>query len=512
MICIFTVHGTPETLQLAIDALTTKIAEAAEKKYPTEPRLDPYPPNRSADGQFLVRVLIPRSSEGAMIGKGGAVVRQMTSETGCNFQLGNENDQYGTNERIFILTSPSVQGVVLGVNAVMHTLITSPKIRGYVNPGTAYGQAPSNQINAAPVPHAAPYTNGSSGYAPAPMLTAPGMVPYVQAPAPTVMYAPAPVVVGMPAQPLQYMQVPPQMAVPVPVQQVGAYPQAQQPAFQQPLGGHYQYNQGQQGQGQGREPVRHAGGPNGRGSHGGAGGSSSAHAQGQQQQQQQSGYNKYNNNNSNNNRYQQNLPHQQQQQQPVYAVRLAMYCHFTSGALLYFTFLSFLLSLREQQQAPALYQQQQPQMVVAGQYPAQQQPQYLYPSQPVAGVPQQQHQQQQQPHQQQGKVSHHQPQQQLPQQQAYGAPPAYQQQQQPQYATYPAAAGYPVADPSQQQQQMHLQYAVPVQQPAGVPHTYAPQTHQQQQPQQQYVQYGQQQQHQPAASQQYVYGAPASRK
>lgn len=314
-------------MQLAIDALTTKIAEAAEKKYPTEPRLDPYPPNRSADGQFLVRVLIPRSSEGAMIGKGGVVVRQMTAETGCNFQLGNENDQYNTNERIFILTSPSVQGVVLGVNAVMHTLITSPKIRGYVNTGTAYGQAPSSQAGApVPAPHVAPYASGNNGYVPAPVLTAPampGMVPYMQAPAPTVMYAPAPVVVGMPPQQVQYIQVPPQMAVPVPVQQqVGAYPQAQ-PAFQQPQGGNYQYNQGQhhqqsqgQGQGQGREPVRHAGGPNGRGSHGGAAG---ATAQGQNPpQQQQGGYNKYGNNNNNtgHNRYQS----AQQQQQPVYAV------------------------------------------------------------------------------------------------------------------------------------------------------------------------------------------------
>lgn len=456
---------------MAIDALTTKIAEAAEKKYPTEPRLEPYPPNRSPDGQFLVRLLIPRSSEGAMIGKGGVVVKQMTAETGCNFQLGDENDQYNTHERIFILTSPTVNGVVLGVNAVMHTLITSTKIRGYVNTGTSYGQAPSNQVGA-PVPaQTAPYSGSNSGYAQAP-VPAPTMVSY--APAPTVMYAPAPVVVGVPPQQVQYVQVPPQMAVPV--QQVGAYPQPQ-PAFQQPLGGNYQYNQGQhhQQQNQGREPVRHAGGPNGRGAHGGAGGSN---GQSQNQSQPQGGYNKNGNNYGNNhNRYQpQGAPAASHSQQPVYA-----------------------------QQVPVAYQQQPPQqqgMVaqypvqhqqIQGQAPQQQQPQYLYPVQPVTGMPQQQ----------QGKMPlpHTQPQQQQ-QPLVYGAQPVYQQQ--PQYAVYPT--GYTATDPSHQQQ---VQYAVSVQQ--GAPHGYPPQQ------QQQYTQYGQQQHsQQPAGSsgapQQYGYGAPIVRK
>lgn len=291
--------------------------QAAEKKYPTEPRLEPYPPNRTPDGQFLVRVLIPRNSEGVMIGKGGMVVRQMTNETGCNFQLGTEQDTYHTFERIFSLTSTNVLSIVQGANAVLTTLLSQPKVRTYANPGTAYGVPSNNMIAPAHLqqqqPHI-PYNGGSAQYLPAApaMGMNPGMM--MAAPAPGMMYPGAP----PQQQPMQYV---PQMSAPMPVQgaplslqqngyapsgyvpvagyapQAGGYVQAvapilqqyhqqQQPFFQD----HPAYQQGQTHQSQYNRPLQ-----SNPGAYGGAGGNAGAAPIGGGGQAQGQGGNKVNN-------------------------------------------------------------------------------------------------------------------------------------------------------------------------------------------------------------------------
>ena len=72
--------------------------------------MDPSAPacNRGSDGSYQVRLLIPRGASGVLIGKGGAIIKQMTDHSHCKMQLGDEKDPYNTNERIFIINSSSV--------------------------------------------------------------------------------------------------------------------------------------------------------------------------------------------------------------------------------------------------------------------------------------------------------------------------------------------------------------------------------------------------------------------
>ena len=67
-------------------------------------------------GTYTIRVLIPKIASAAVIGKGGVVIKRMSEQSGCRFQLGEENDPFNTNERIVTITgttSPSVVTVSL---------------------------------------------------------------------------------------------------------------------------------------------------------------------------------------------------------------------------------------------------------------------------------------------------------------------------------------------------------------------------------------------------------------
>ena len=70
------------------------------------------PPNRTPEGSYLVRLVVPRPAAGVLIGKGGAVIKQISEATSCKLQLGDEKDPYGTNERLFNVSSSTVQHLV----------------------------------------------------------------------------------------------------------------------------------------------------------------------------------------------------------------------------------------------------------------------------------------------------------------------------------------------------------------------------------------------------------------
>ena len=63
-------------------------------------------------GTYTIRVLIPKIASAAVIGKGGVVIKRMSEQSGCRFQLGEENDPFNTNERIVTITGTSSPSVV----------------------------------------------------------------------------------------------------------------------------------------------------------------------------------------------------------------------------------------------------------------------------------------------------------------------------------------------------------------------------------------------------------------
>lgn len=88
-------------------------AQAPEKRQAPGEFGKPQPALRP-NGSYTIRVLIPKIASAAIIGKGGSVIKRMSEQSGCRYQLGEENDPFTTNERIVTITgtaSPSVVNV-----------------------------------------------------------------------------------------------------------------------------------------------------------------------------------------------------------------------------------------------------------------------------------------------------------------------------------------------------------------------------------------------------------------
>lgn len=70
------------------------------------------PPNRTANGMYQIKLVIPKIASGNLIGKGGIVIKHMSDISSCKMQLGDEADPFGTNERIFIVQSTTIPFLV----------------------------------------------------------------------------------------------------------------------------------------------------------------------------------------------------------------------------------------------------------------------------------------------------------------------------------------------------------------------------------------------------------------
>ncbi len=58
-------------------------------------------------------MLIPKVASAAVIGKSGSVIKRMSEQSSCRYQLGEENDPFNTNERIVTITGSASQNVVM---------------------------------------------------------------------------------------------------------------------------------------------------------------------------------------------------------------------------------------------------------------------------------------------------------------------------------------------------------------------------------------------------------------
>uniref|UniRef100_A0A914VUB4 K Homology domain-containing protein n=1 Tax=Plectus sambesii TaxID=2011161 RepID=A0A914VUB4_9BILA len=73
----------------------------------------------SADDSVQVKVLVPTSAAGAIIGKGGESMRTLKSDSGCKVQMSKNQDIYpGTNERI-CLVKGKISAVMKVIEAMM---------------------------------------------------------------------------------------------------------------------------------------------------------------------------------------------------------------------------------------------------------------------------------------------------------------------------------------------------------------------------------------------------------
>jgi hypothetical protein len=101
-------------------------------------------------------------------------MKRMSEQSGCRYQLGEENDPYNTNERIVTITGTASPSVVNGAISIMHQLLDEPRVRTYSNPTTNYfgrGGTPHSQ-SAQNMPHM------MNSPPPTQMMPSHGFVPY----------------------------------------------------------------------------------------------------------------------------------------------------------------------------------------------------------------------------------------------------------------------------------------------------------------------------------------------
>lgn len=128
-----------------VKELVSRIAEAPDKKPQVGgmPPLDMYgmpipPANRTRNGSFQIKVLIPKNASACVIGRQGSVIKQLSETSNCKFQLGDDSDPYDTRERVVAISSTTVDNLVLGTQNLMKHVLDDPRVRTYFNLSTVY--------------------------------------------------------------------------------------------------------------------------------------------------------------------------------------------------------------------------------------------------------------------------------------------------------------------------------------------------------------------------------------
>eukprot|EP00981_Chlorochromonas_danica_P009715 scaffold2799_cov159-Ochromonas_danica.AAC.32 len=141
----FIVSGSKRGIANGVKELVSRIAEAPDKKPQVGgmPAVDMYgmpipPANRTRNGSFQIRVLIPKNASACVIGRQGSVIKQLSESSGCKFQLGDDTDPYETRERVVAISSSTVDSLVLGAQTLMNHVLDDPRVRTYFNLSTVY--------------------------------------------------------------------------------------------------------------------------------------------------------------------------------------------------------------------------------------------------------------------------------------------------------------------------------------------------------------------------------------
>eukprot|EP01039_Chlorochromonas_danica_P008718 gene8719-9608_t len=142
---ILLLSGSKRGIANGVKELVSRIAEAPDKKPQVGgmPAVDMYgmpipPANRTRNGSFQIRVLIPKNASACVIGRQGSVIKQLSESSGCKFQLGDDTDPYETRERVVAISSSTVDSLVLGAQTLMNHVLDDPRVRTYFNLSTVY--------------------------------------------------------------------------------------------------------------------------------------------------------------------------------------------------------------------------------------------------------------------------------------------------------------------------------------------------------------------------------------
>ena len=93
---------------------------------------------------------IPTSVSGAILGKGGEKIKQLSEVSACNIKLLEGGDPYNIKERIMVIRCLNVPTLLKGVETTMSVLLGEPSLFVYSNQKLSYPNIPSSNTTGLP--------------------------------------------------------------------------------------------------------------------------------------------------------------------------------------------------------------------------------------------------------------------------------------------------------------------------------------------------------------------------
>lgn len=127
---IICMSGNITVLIAAIEQVVARILEVVDRKQH---------PSNDTPVHLEFRCLIPAAASGALIGRGGVIIKQMGESSQCRLKVGEQRgDPYDTKERILTVTGSTIPNIVSAVLLVHERMIADPATSVYINVKTAY--------------------------------------------------------------------------------------------------------------------------------------------------------------------------------------------------------------------------------------------------------------------------------------------------------------------------------------------------------------------------------------
>lgn len=149
------ISGNGEAVVQAIEVFLNKL-------FQTEKESSESSANPSPSSEIRARVLIPFPAAGMVIGRGGDHIRQIRQLYNCRMKVGENEDRYGTRERIVSLAAEQAENVIKGVRQISLLLLKDPAVGSYSSLECQYGMV--GMMSGPPMAQAAPMNPQYSAY------------------------------------------------------------------------------------------------------------------------------------------------------------------------------------------------------------------------------------------------------------------------------------------------------------------------------------------------------------
>lgn len=131
----------------------------------------------NGDPELCVRILIPRSASGVIIGRSGSSIKDISAASNARLKLSDNHDPFQTNERIVSITSSNTENIKQATTSIIAILLDNRDVGNFINVSSSYtslgSNAPLSMFSNVPSSLSADQYNFRQFHAPPSLSTAP---------------------------------------------------------------------------------------------------------------------------------------------------------------------------------------------------------------------------------------------------------------------------------------------------------------------------------------------------